>query len=105
RTGPFLYRNVAEAPAAAADIAARRAGNCAMIRARSAASKSIQRAISSSERPQPMHSARVGCTTQTRVQGVSVPVSALVIDRFGSKSRRTIARGDTSARVYGAKQV
>jgi hypothetical protein len=55
----ILYRET-DAAVATADIEAKRAGSCAMMRARSAAPHSIQRAISSSERPQPMQSCRVG---------------------------------------------
>jgi hypothetical protein len=61
RTMTILYRDTdTAATLAAADIDAKRAGSCAMMRARSAAPHSIQRAISSSERPQPMQSFRVG---------------------------------------------
>jgi hypothetical protein len=82
----ILYRET-DAAVATADIEAKRAGSCAMMRARSAAPHSTQRAISSSERPQPMQSCRVGWTTQTRMQGVSIPVSALVMAEFGCESR------------------
>jgi hypothetical protein len=96
----ILYRETdAVAAVATADIEAKRAGSCAMMRARSAAPHSTQRAISSSERPQPTQSCRVGWTTQTRMQGVSIPVSALVIDGLGGKSRGTIAGGNAGARV------
>ena len=56
--------------------AASRAGNCAMIRERSASLSSIQRPISSSDRPQPMHMRDAGCTTQMRLQGDDMLVSA-----------------------------
>jgi hypothetical protein len=87
-----LY-GVAEAEFAAAvasDIMARRDGNCAMMRVRSAESKSIQCAISSSERPQPTQSLSAGCTTQTRVQGVSTGGSTLAMLGLGGESRGTL---------------
>jgi hypothetical protein len=65
------------------DIAESRDGNCAMSRARSAPSKLIQFAISSSERPQPMQSLSVGCTTQTCVQGLSMAVAVLAMLGLG----------------------
>jgi hypothetical protein len=78
------------APVVASDIMARRDGNCAMMRERCAESKSMQRAISSSERPQPTQSPSAGCTTQTRVQGVSIGVSTLAMLGLGGESRGTL---------------
>jgi hypothetical protein len=86
------------APAIAAGMAASRAANCVMMRARSAAPKSIQWAISSSERPQPMQRRSVGCTTQTRVQGVSIPVSSLAMLGLGG-NRGTINSKNAKARL------
>jgi hypothetical protein len=89
----LTFYGVADAgcpPAVAPDIMARRDGNCAMMRVRSAPSKSIQRAISSSERPQPTQSPSAGWTTQTRVQGVSIGVSTLAMLALGGESRGTL---------------
>jgi hypothetical protein len=77
-------------PLRALDIMARRDGNCAMTRLRSAASKSIQRAISSSERPQPMQSPSAGWTAQTRVQGVSTGGATVAMLGLGGESRGTL---------------
>jgi len=73
-------------PGAVREMAASRAGNCAMIKARSAAVSETQRAISSSERPQPMQSRAAGWTTQTRLQGVSMLVSMLGMSGPGGES-------------------
>ena len=68
-------------------IAASRAGNCAMIAARSVSGSASQRAISSSERPQPMHIRAVGCTTQMRLQGEEIGVVLAVTDLAIKDSR------------------
>jgi hypothetical protein len=54
-----------------------------MMRARVVLSKLIQFAISSSERPQPMQSFTVGCTTQTCVQGLSIGDARLAMLGLG----------------------
>jgi hypothetical protein len=77
----ILYREAdAAAALTVADSAARRAGSRAMMRVRSAAPNSIQRAISSSERPQPMQWPRLGCITQTLLHGDSTLASALAMN-------------------------
>jgi hypothetical protein len=71
---PYADAEAALAPL----IAASRAGNCAMIWLRSASLSAIHRAISSSDRPQPMHIRDTGCTTQTRLQGDEMLVAVAI---------------------------
>ena len=70
-----------------------------MIAVRSVSDSVIQRVISSSERPQPMHIRAVGCTTQMRLQGEEMLVALAIKEpsyrefsrqRFGLKSRGKI---------------
>jgi len=93
-----MFPYAVAAAGAAAAIACSRGGNCAIICERSSALSVIQRAISSSERPQPRHSAKAGWTMQTRVQGVSMAVSTAIWEGpDGNRATIDSARGEEKA--------
>jgi len=60
-------------------MAASRIGSRIMIAARSLSSKVVHAAISSTERPQPVHRPESGCSVQTRLHGVSMSTSIVLI--------------------------
>ena len=61
--------------------AARRCGSSVMIRSRSLSLKDVQRATSSSVRPQPRHNPERGSMMQTLVQGEAMAIGGLVAIR------------------------